>query len=236
MDSCEFSVQEGTITGLIGPNGAGKTTVFNLISGFEKPDSGKILFEGIDISKLKPYEIVELGLCRTFQITKLFSNLTALENIMISKKVPNSYHEILGEIFESDEELVGRSKEFLDLVAIEEKTNTLAKNLSYGQQKLLDLARSLATEPRLLLLDEPLAGVNPKMVETIKNKLTEIKNSGHTILLIEHNLSAVMELCDHVIVLDYGKKLAEGTPKQVVKDKRVIEAYLGKQPEAKNGK
>ena len=227
VDSCSFKVEAGSITGLIGPNGAGKTTLFNIISGFEKPTSGSICFEGIEITKLEPHDIVELGLCRTFQITKLFPNLTCLENIMISKKVPNTYKEILEEILEDDAQLIKRSSEFLELVGLPEKKNTLAKNLSYGQQKLLELARTLAVEPRLLLLDEPLAGVNPKMIEVIKGKIKEIKKAGHTILLIEHNLSAVMELCDKVVVLDYGKKIAEGKPEAVKKDKLVIEAYLG---------
>lgn len=227
LAGCSFKVEEGSITGLIGPNGAGKTTLFNIISGFEKPTLGNIYFEGMDISTLEPYDIVALGLCRTFQITRLFPNLTCLENIMVSKKVPNSYMEILGEVVESDGLLVKRSVEFLELVGLLEKKNILARNISYGQQKLLELARTLATEPRLLLLDEPLAGVNPKMIETIKRKIREIKKAGHTILLIEHNLSAVMELCDKVVVLDHGEKLAEGRPAAVRANRQVIGAYLG---------
>ena len=228
LDSVSFGVEEGTIKGLIGPNGAGKTTLFNIISGFEKASRGKVLFEGLDISRMEPQDIVKLGLVRTFQLTRVFGNLTVLENVMISKKVPNSYRGIINEMREHDEELAPRSLEFLELVGLGEKRNSLARDLSYGQQKLLDIARALATEPKVLLLDEPFAGVNPGIIRNIKEKITEIREEGHTILLIEHNLSAVMELCDSVVVLDYGKKLAEGKPGQVKRNPLVIEAYLGR--------
>lgn len=227
VDNCSFGIERANITGLIGPNGAGKTTLFNLLSGFEKPDSGNVYFENNDITNLESYKIVEQGICRTFQITKLFPNLTCLENIMISKKIANDYVSILGEIFENDEKLAKYSFKFLELVGLAEKKNTLGKDLSYGQQKLLEIARSLATEPKLLLLDEPFAGVNPKMVETIKQKIIDIKNSGKTVFIIEHNISAVMELCNKIIVLDYGEKIAEGKPNEVRNNKTVIEAYLG---------
>ena len=227
LDSVSLSVREGTIKGLIGPNGAGKTTLFNIISGFERADSGEVLFEGLEISGMEPYERVKFGLVRTFQLTKVFGNLTVLENVMVSKKVPNSYSGILNEIRAHDRELAPRSMEFLELVGLGGRKDTLARDLSYGQQKLLDIARALATEPKVLLLDEPFAGVNPKVVRNIKDKIKEIREEGHTILIIEHNLSAVMELCDSVAVLDYGRKIADGEPEEVRRDRDVIEAYLG---------
>lgn len=227
VNKVTFKIKTNSITGLIGPNGAGKTTLFNLLSKFETPTSGSIVIEGINISELSAFELVEIGMCRTFQLTKVFPNLTVLENVMISKKTPNNFKTILKQIFHTDKNEVNRALEYLELAGLSEKKNELAKNLSYGQQKLLELARALATEPKILLLDEPLAGVNPVMIEEIKRKIKQINAQGTTILLIEHNLNAVMELCHEIIVMDHGELIAHASPEEVHKNPRVIEAYLG---------
>lgn len=228
---CSFTVEKGTIVGLIGPNGAGKTTVFNLVTGCMGADKGKVVFDRADITNMEPYKINRMGLSRTFQLIRLFQNMTVLENMMVAKK---NLNERLGRSFlklrmMKDQEIIYETQclGLLRLVGLEEKWSELAKNLSYGQQKLLEIARALASEPELLLLDEPAGGVNLTMLKTIRDLILKLKQQGKTVLLIEHNMEFVMGLCDKIVVLDYGEEIATGTPKQIQKNKRVLDAYLG---------
>lgn len=232
VQDCDFVVDENKIVALIGPNGAGKTTVFNLITGLIRPDNGHIYFKGEPIIGLRPYQIARLGLSRTFQLIRLFPKLTAMENLLLAKhqEGENFLSTILKPGYIKHEEKTNRERclEFLKLVRLEDKKNSHAENLSYGQQKLLEIARVLATESDLLLLDEPVAGVNPVMREKIKDILIKLKKEGKTILFIEHDMRFVMDIADKVIVMDHGEEIAIGTPKQIQKNPKVLQAYLGK--------
>ncbi len=231
VNNCNFEIKENSITGLIGPNGAGKTTIFNLITGMYAPNKGKIIFKGNPITNLKPYQIANQGISRTFQLIRLFPNLTVMENLLLAKK--QSGEDVLTALFKSNlikKELKlnhERCLEFLKLVGLEDKINTLAVNLSFGQRKLAELARCLATEAELLLLDEPVSGVNPIMREKIKKTLLKLKKQGKTILIIEHDMKFVMNICETVIAMDEGQEIVIGSPKKVQNNKKVLEAYLG---------
>lgn len=211
VDRCSFEVKKNTITSLIGPNGAGKTTVFNIVSGLTKPDAGKIKLLGKNITNMQAYKIAQAGISRTFQITKVFRNMAIKDNMLIAKK--------------TDEE---EMKKMLESVYLHKPLDTIASELSYGQQRLLEIARALLKPHSLLMLDEPTAGVNPKIRQELKSVLRNLRKEGKTILLIEHDMDFVMGISDTVIVLNEGKVLKIGKPKEIVKDKRVLEAYLGK--------
>ena len=211
VNKCTFEIKKNTITSLIGPNGAGKTTVFNIISGLTNPDSGTIRLENKNIAGFPPHKIAKSGVSRTFQLTKVFRNLSVRDNMLIAKKT-------------NDDEI----KNMLKSVYFEKPLDTIASELSYGQQRLLELARALLMPHKLLMLDEPTAGVNPGVRQEFKTILRNLKKEGKTVLLIEHDMEFVMNISDNIIVLNEGRVLMEGKPKDVVKDKRVLEAYLGK--------
>jgi branched-chain amino acid transport system ATP-binding protein len=231
VKNCDFTVEKGSITGLIGPNGAGKTTVFNLITGFIKADKGKILLHDKNIVGVKPYKIARMGLSRTFQMIRLFPKMTVLENVMLaSKGLDESIWEALLRLpfmKQKEKEIEEKAMGLLKFVGLERFRNKLAGKLSFGQQKLLEIARSLASEPELLLLDEPASGVNLTMLNTIKHLLLELQKRGKTILLVEHNIEFVMDMCNKVVVLDHGEEIAVGKPSAIQKNKKVLDAYLG---------
>ena len=220
LKNVNLSVKKGEILGIIGPNGAGKTTLFNVISGYYRPDQGKVIFDGEDITGQKPYYLCKKGIARTFQIPKPFKNLTVFQNVLIGKIFGKSYS---GSLIQAKQEI----RKLLDIVGLSKKENYLAAKLNVVDLKLLELARALATDPRMLLIDEVLAGLNPAEISATLGIISEIRNKGITILMIEHIMRAIMNISDRIIVLHKGEVLKEGSPKEVATDMKVIEAYLG---------
>jgi branched-chain amino acid transport system ATP-binding protein len=232
VNKVSFDVEEGSVMGLIGPNGAGKTTVFNLITGNYQPDQGEILFNEKNLVGLLTHRIVSLGIARTFQTIRLFQNLSVLENVLagchcrMTSGVFGGMFRTRSQKKEEQQALELALKE-LEFVNIRKQAAQLAKNLSYGNQRLLEIARALATRPRLLILDEPAGGMNEQETDDLIRLIWKMRERGITVLLIEHDMGLVMKACDQLVVIEYGSKIAEGPPEEIKENPRVIEAYLG---------
>lgn len=233
LDHLTFGIEEGEIVSLIGPNGAGKTTAFNAITGYIKPSDGAVRFGGHDVTGLRPFEIATYGIVRTFQQTKVFPEVTVEESIRMGcHKIAetNLFSILVGSTLyrKKEEKIAEQTYEILTFTGLKGKARVLARNLSYGEQRLLEIAVGLATMPKLLLCDEPVSGMNPEESRSTMELIRALRKRGITILLVEHDMSVVMDISDRIVVLNYGKKIVEGTAKEVSENQEVIEAYLGK--------
>jgi neutral amino acid transport system ATP-binding protein len=233
VDSAKLEVVKGSITGLIGPNGAGKTTLFNLLSNFTRPDRGRVIFDGAPIQNLQPYQIALQGMVRTFQVARTLSRLSVLENMVLGaqKQDGENFWRVQFQpwaIANEQRQLREQAMVLLESVGLAHMAHEYAGALSGGQRKLLEMARALMTQPKLILLDEPAAGVNPKLIEQICDRILTWNRDGITFLIIEHNMDVIMSLCDRVWVLAEGRNLAVGTPAEIQSNPQVLEAYLGK--------
>ncbi len=233
VDNAEIQVASGSITGLIGPNGAGKTTLFNLLSHFIRPDKGRVTFDGEPIQNLQPYQIAQMGMVRTFQVARTLSRLSVLENMLLAaqKQTGENFWQVQFQqhkIAQEQKALKERALFLLESVGLAQKAYDYAGGLSGGQRKLLELGRALMTEPKLILLDEPAAGVNPRLIDEICDRIIAWNKNGMTFLIIEHNMDVIMSLCNQVWVLAEGRNLANGTPEEIQRNSKVLEAYLGK--------
>jgi len=227
----DMFVEKGEIVGLIGPNGAGKSTFFNLVTGVYPPSEGRVIFDGMDITGKKPHQVAALGIGRTFQLNPLFADFTVLDNVSTSfhLRPRSSLFAIYfnTSTYRSNEALIlDRSLEILHVVGLDKVKDELARNLPHGYQKMLGVARALATQPKLLLLDEPLGGMNPEEIDFTLKAIRNMRDQGMTVLIVEHNMQ-ILDLCDRVVVISFGQKICEGSPKEVRGDKGVIEAYFG---------
>ncbi|PSP96121.1 ABC transporter ATP-binding protein [Halobacteriales archaeon QS_9_68_42] len=239
VDNPSFEVEEGSLTGLIGPNGAGKSTTFNCITGILEPTAGTVRFNGRDITGLAPHEVADQGLARTFQIARELGEMTVLENLMLApmrQRGESLWRSVLPftrrSVVEQEEEVLEDVWDTLEFFDIDHLADEYAENLSGGQRKLLELARVLLTDPDVLLLDEPFAGVNPSLEERLLEHLHDLREQGYTFLIVEHDMDLIMNNCEHVIVMHQGQVLTEGTPAEVKSDQRVLEAYLGGEVDA----
>jgi neutral amino acid transport system ATP-binding protein len=234
VNEAKIEVVKGSITGLIGPNGAGKTTLFNLLSNFIRPDKGRVIFDGEPIHNLQPYQIAQQGVIRTFQVARTLSRLSVLENMLLAaqKQTGENFWQVQLQpqvVAKEEKQLQERAMFLLESVGLAKKAHDYAGGLSGGQRKLLEMGRALMTNPKLILLDEPAAGVNPRLIDDICDRIiTWNRQDGMTFLIIEHNMDVIMSLCDRVWVLAEGQNLADGTPEEIQTNSKVLEAYLGK--------
>jgi len=217
VDGCSFKVPRGKISGLIGPNGSGKTTTFNLLTGVIPPDSGDVFYNGQNLTGLKPYQIFRLGISRTFQIVRIYREMTVFENLLS-----------VSSLSMPEREARARAEELMEFVTLSKLRGEYGGNLSYGQQKLLEFARALMTDPDVILLDEPAAGVNRTLLNTLLDQIHRLQESGKTIIIVEHDMNVIMNHCEKIFVMDYGVKIAEGPPDEIKKNEQVLEAYFGR--------